>query len=275
MLCKLDQQNMCTPFATREALSANGFVRFLVSESLPDTESNIEPSAILNILASECSTLPADEYGKNENRYRRHSRAVFLPWSGSIEWLPSRTSENSECCTEYYQGKFHPDFQGDIRLFPAVSETVLTNPSILRMIRNDFDLTFWDEFHMRQPMQLGISLIKMKIEIGQKEAYSTPNSLHQDGETFTFAHLIERDNCIGGENVIADVEHIGKTPDELSNSQIRSSFTLNNALDSYAVHDPSVSHYVAPIRPFNPNARAIRSIMLIDFTPLISEHQVS
>jgi len=258
-----------------DSLRSIGYARYSAQDLLTGSSDDDCAEAALKVLIPEFDALPADTYGKNENRFRRHSRAVFLPWSQRIDWLPSRTSEDGKRWTEYYQGEFHPDFHKHIRLFPSVSENVLKCDAILQLIQRDFDLTFWDEFYQRQPMLLGISLIKMEIHVGGEMAFSTPNSLHQDGERFTFAHLIQRENCIGGENVIADVAHVGKTPDQLHSSQIRSCFTLEEPFDSYAIYDPLVSHYVAPICPQDSELKAIRSIMLIDFTPLVSEHQNS
>lgn len=46
---------------------------------------------------------------------------------------------------------------------------------------------------------------------------TTPNSLHQDGHKFSFVHLVQRRNAIGGENVIAAQggRYSGQQPSEV------------------------------------------------------------
>ena len=39
-------------------------------------------------LLSYFENLPIDDYAPELNRYRRYSRALVLPTSGNIEWLP-------------------------------------------------------------------------------------------------------------------------------------------------------------------------------------------
>ena len=48
---------------------------------------------------------------------------------------------------------------------------------------------------------------------------------------------------------------------------IQLEFTLNNPLDSYAVKDVQVAHYVDPIQVVPGHARGSRVVLLIDFTP--------
>ena len=47
---------------------------------------------------------PVDDYAPELNRYRRYSRALVLPASKNIEWLPNVVRDGSEYAA-YFQGK--------------------------------------------------------------------------------------------------------------------------------------------------------------------------
>ena len=92
--------------------------------------------------------------------------------------------------------------------------------------------------------------------------------LHQDGEPYTFAHLIYRRDAEGGENVIATPQCAGSIPDDVAAEGILDRFVLHRPLDSYGVKDDLVSHYVAPVTVAAGAVTAERAVLLIDFTPM-------
>src|SRR5690625_7799112 len=93
----------------------------------------------------------------------------------------------------------------------------------------------------------------------EDKAVSSPDCLHQDGEPFTFAHLIERKNVKGGTNVIGIPEVRGKQPDEVDEKDLHEVFEISKPLESYGVDDSAVSHYVGP-----EDGAAVRSVILIE-----------
>jgi len=267
--------NKKAPITDHPQLQTNGFEQlpsYLFRQTGPlQTDKNFDKE--IKLARKEFDILPSDPYGLSDNRFRCHSRAVFFPWSNQIEWLPCRIDDNGVPLTEYYQGAFHPDFLNKPRIFQSASNKFKNSALLKHLIQYDFNKTFWNEFHIRQPLQLGVSLLKLYVPPGQKVALSTPDTLHQDGETFTFAHLIHRENCDGGENVIAAPIASGQHPNNTDKHLIETTFTLENPLDSYAIHDPDVSHYVSGVKAINSKKHAQRCILLIDFTPLIAVHQ--
>ncbi len=70
--------------------------------------------------------LPADEYAKGLNRYRRYSRALVLPSSSQIEWLPTLTKDGEEY-SAYFQGKFNPEYPGSYREFACIDKEIQAN----------------------------------------------------------------------------------------------------------------------------------------------------
>jgi len=267
--------NKKTPITGHPQLQTNGFEQlpsyFFRECGLLQADENFDKE--IKLAKKEYDTLPIDPYGLNDNRFRCHSRAVFFPWSNQIEWLPCRVDNKGVPLTEYYQGTFHPNFLNKPRIFQSASNKFKNSALLKHLIHYDFSKTFWNEFHVRQPLQLGISLLKLFVKPGQEIALSTPDTLHQDGETFTFAHLIHRENCDGGENIIAALTATGQHPHNIDKHLIETTFTLKSPLDSYAIHDTAVCHYVSGVKAKNPNKQAQRCILLIDFTPLVAIHQ--
>ncbi|MGH8356644.1 MAG: 2OG-Fe dioxygenase family protein, partial [Pseudomonas sp.] len=59
--------------------------------------------------------------------------------------------------------------------------------------------------------------------------------------------------------------------EDARSSQIWAEFTLSEPLDSFAVHDPKVSHYISPIKKLDDASPGVceRCIVLVDFSPTI------
>ncbi|WP_249977849.1 2OG-Fe dioxygenase family protein [Vreelandella olivaria] len=102
---------------------------------------------------------------------------------------------------------------------------------------------------------------------------SSPNCFHQDGEPFTFAHLVSRSKSTnGGVNYIGSTHVRNLTLNEVAEEDICAKFELREFMDSFAVHDPRVSHYVSPIVKSEVDAEdADRCMILIDFSPMIQK----
>lgn len=244
---------------------SEGFIRFQLTDIIKD----FDVSVALEELYLEFADLPVDAYAQNLNRYRRYSRAIIIPRTGQVEWLPDTYNEANEPISEYFQGRYNPEYAEEYRRFPSLSERVKSNKLLERIIQFDFAQTFWHERDILLPVHAGVHFVKLKVETDGDEAVSSPNRLHQDGEPFTFAHLIKRDNVVGGINVIAAPESAGKWPDEVAPHNIRDTFTLTEPLASYGVCDQLVSHYVSSVKKGPELRHGERSIILIDFQPTV------
>lgn len=208
--------------------------------------------------------LPKDEYAPNLNRYRRYSRAIILPNTNNIFWLPT-IEESGKSYSAYFQGKFNPEHPGAYRKFYSIDQRILDNKLLQTIILQDYKETFWSEEDKILPIHVGVHFVKLNVKEKSYKAVSSPNCLHQDGEPFTFAHLIERKNVKGGVNVIAQPHNAGYTPEQISEEEIIEEFEINKALESYGVHDPDVSHYVSPIELDEEDGEGVRSVLLIDY----------
>lgn len=113
-------------------------------------------------------------------------------------------------------------------------------------------------------VQFNVHLIRYAPRPGYL-AFASPNRVHCDGEAITFAHLVERYNVEGGINIIAPVKYANHQPAAVPPDDILLKTTLENSLDSYAVVDARVSHYVSPMSVMPGFERGFRDILLIDF----------
>ena len=103
--------------------------------------------------------------------------------------------------------------------------------------------------------------------------FSSPDCFHQDGEPFTFAHLVQRNSNAGGRNnYIGKIKCRNKKLTEISKEDIIDSFVLKKFLESFAVYDNAVSHYavshyVDHLIKIDPTGEpAQRTMILIDFS---------
>ncbi|MBZ5477346.1 2OG-Fe dioxygenase family protein [Staphylococcus aureus] len=241
-----------------------GFVRYDLLKELNYEGIEFDYLELLNYF----SDLPIDEYAPTLNRYRRYSRALILPGNDQIFWLPIQKINNSEYSV-YFQGKFNPEFPESYRKFRPIDQHIQNNKLLNKIISSNFKKTFWNEEDKILPIHVGVHFVKLFVNDAFKKATSSPDCLHQDGEPFTFAHLIERKNVKGGTNVIASPQVVGKKPHEINNEDIIQIFELSKALESYGVHDTSVSHYVSAIEQDNKSNPATRSVILIDYQQTI------
>ncbi|RPF21499.1 2OG-Fe dioxygenase family protein [Myceligenerans xiligouense] len=225
-------------------------------------------SANFKALRAACRDLPEDPYAPNSGRYRRYARAVFLPWSKDLFWMPATESQVREGVNGYYQGDNNPEHAGVTRNFPAISVGICNNRLLLDIIQFDFAQTYWSEHDAVWPLYVGVHLVKLQVEEDGHEAVSSPNELHQDGEPYVFAHLIYRHNAEGGTNLIATPGYRGKQPEDVPPADRLAEFQMTRPLDTYAVTDDLVSHYVGPIRKGGAPVPGERAILLVDWVPM-------
>ncbi|MGY4691273.1 2OG-Fe dioxygenase family protein [Salibacterium sp. K-3] len=212
--------------------------------------------------------LPADEYAPHLNRYRRYARALVMPGTHEITWLPE-THIDGKAYYEYFQGSFNPEYTGEYRRFPSLEQRSMKNRLLQEMIRFDFRETFWMREDALMPFHAGVHFVKLRVEKQGDVAVSSPNTLHQDGEPFTFAHLIRRSNISGAMNAISFPRHKGKMPEDVPERDIQESFYLEEPLESYSVYDPLVTHFVGDVEKGTGDGPGERSAVLIDFQPTV------
>src|SRR5215469_2779609 len=226
--------------STAQSLLTDGYCRFKVDDIAPspDTESG------LGRLQAAVDNLPIDPYAPAANRYRRYSNGILLPWARRVEWMPNRQGPKGEF-SEYYQSDYNPEY---------VSQTRHFMPFEAQLIR---------------PFVVGVHLVKLLVPKAGDRAVSSPDVLHQDGEPFTFVHLVKRENAVGARTAVAIPDVAGKKPEEVDPATIHTQFELLRPLDSYGVLDSKVAHYVSGLERGPEDRPGVRAALLTDFTPLV------
>lgn len=248
--------------ALKSSFEKNGFLQYKAAEV--DTDSK-------RVIFEEFQMLEKDQFApSNTQRFRRYGNALILPWEKEIKpiWLPPVANDNGEYLSGYDQGTNNPE-HSSIRYFNALSEEVKKTKYLNQLVIDDYKLTFGLNDHYL-PIYIGVHFVKLTSNSSDILGISSPDCFHQDGEPFTFAHLIYRsNNIIGGENYIAHPSERNKSLKEVNEKNIYSHFTLKNISDSFAVHDSSVCHYVSPIKKIEShqdNLIGERWMILIDYS---------
>ncbi|MEV4254181.1 2OG-Fe dioxygenase family protein [Spirillospora sp. NPDC049652] len=226
----------------------------------------------LDRLTEAFADLPQDPYAPDARRFRRHSRAVYLPWTGEMTWIPGIPDPEHGTLTEYFQDDYNPEYPQTVRYFPAISADILDNVLLNRLLRFDLGQVGWLEELRRTPLCCGVHMVKLSVRDRGEVAVSSPDCLHQDGgasTAFTFAHLVSCVNVRGGENVIASPESAGRQPGDLPSGAVHARFTLVEPLDGYAVHDHRVSHCVGPVRLGDAPGPGERCMLLVGIAPFV------
>jgi hypothetical protein len=219
-------------------------------------------------LQAAVDDLPRDPHATTVNRYRRYSPAILLPWHLRLDWVPN-LGDPDDPYTEYFQGDYNPEYAGVIRQFPPLSDELKSDCDLHQVVLHDWSLTFWHERLLTRPFIVGVHLIKLMVSEAGVRAVSSPDHLHQDGEPFTFVHLVARENAVGAHNVIAEAGCSGCQPEGVPPEAILDEFQLLRPLESYGVHDQAISHYVSSLERGPEERPAVRAALLVDFTPLL------
>ncbi len=248
--------------ALKSSFEKSGFLQYKAAEV--DTDSK-------RVIFEEFQMLEKDQFAPSDTqRFRRYGNALILPWEKEIKpiWLPPVANDNGEYLSGYDQGTNNPE-HSSIRYFNALSEEVKKTKYLNQLVIDDYKLTFGLNDHYL-PIYIGVHFVKLTSNSSDILGISSPDCFHQDGEPFTFAHLIYRsNNIIGGENYIAHPSERNKRLKEVNEKNIYSHFTLKNISDSFAVHDSSVCHYVSPIKKIEShqdNLIGERWMILIDYS---------
>jgi hypothetical protein len=188
----------------------------------------------------------------------------MLTHHNKIQWIPTKKINNMEY-SGYYQGSNNPE-HSEIRYFNSLSNKIKNSKFMKNLILEDFSRTYGlrDE---QLPIYVGVHFVKIECSNNKYPGISSPDFLHQDGEPFTFAHLFERNTYVkGADNYIASTKFRNINPKDLQQDCIIEQFTLSDFMDSFAVADEQVSHYVSAIETTIENKKAVRKMILIDFS---------
>lgn len=98
--------------------------------------------------------LPLDSQCPQQNRFRRHSRYILLPWELYLSQRPT---------VDYFQKRdLNPVDGGVVRRFENLEPETASNPFLLALIDFDFMGTSFSDEDLSFPMDLGVHLIRIE-----------------------------------------------------------------------------------------------------------------
>jgi hypothetical protein len=243
----------------REDLKNKGYSVLLKNEIhlAPDLQ------VALACLGSTFDDAPND----GSSRRRFYSRYIVGPYA-TVDALDLRPYSSSFMSSDYQQADdINPEQYGALRSYAPLPASVWSNSLLREMIFFDLNLLPLSDFWLnarRNPVSVGIHLIRM-VALPDKPSVPSPSIPHQDGEPFTFIHLINRRGVAGGDSqVFRNVPVNGFN----TRGELIGDFTLENSLDSLAVWDRDVFHHVTAVEVAEGHAEGVRDVLIIDFTPL-------
>ncbi|EIW58012.1 uncharacterized protein TRAVEDRAFT_49029 [Trametes versicolor FP-101664 SS1] len=244
----------------------------------PASDSSFAPqravSQFISSLHAHFDTLPSDPHAPaSAARFRQYSRAVVLPFEDKprVYWSPGHFKDGQDI-TYYNQGVFNPEHNSERRAMPSIPES-MHHELLEKLILTDVALCDWSVDELRHPIIVGVHFIKTAPTEEHPVSKTTPNSLHQDGHKFSFVHLVQRRNAIGGENVIAAQggRYSGLQPSEVPAEDVLARFYLESPLDTWAAYDAKCSHYAGPVMQEVPGPEpSERSVIICDIEPMVA-----
>jgi hypothetical protein len=224
----------------------------------------------IDVLKNEFRFLEPDPYASGGlGRFRRYGRGMIAHWLSDYDmliWFPPMRNGGFEF-SMYDQGNNNLE-HAHPRFFRSISQRARQSDALRRLIVNDFRLSSIKVDNSSDPIHFGVHFVKLLARLGDDDGVSSPNCFHQDGEPFTFVHLIYRSpGAVGGINFVANPSACGRQPDGLAPDELLGSFCLEQFLESFAVCDAKVSHYVSPLSARSlEESVAERDVILVDFS---------
>lgn len=212
--------------------------------------------------------LPIDPYNVDAGRYRRLARGLYFPWKAAFEWLPDEISASGQAVTVFFQGDHNREHQGKTRYFASIPQEIKSNAALQAIVMNATSRVDWESAEYCRPVAVGVHFVSQRVTVDQPVSVVTPTSMHQDGETYGYVHLLERSNVENGWNVVAQNEAIGLNPAEVPIHLVLQRFRLEQPLQGFGLRDAEVCHGVEPITLTPGSDSGFRNTILIDLTPM-------
>lgn len=233
----------------KQQMIENGFCyvhghQFLLSDELRNDFSKVR---------QRFNELPRDPYGGGANRFRNLRRYSLLPYADVLVPRPPEASTYEQSVA------LNKDAGGFVRRFEAIPDRLVSSRFLLALIKFDFNNSVFSESAMNTPIDVGVHLIRLLAEPGKPGA-GVPDCLHKDGEPFTFIHLVDRVDVVGGESIVAD-----------NDKRTLFETTLEQPMDTIGVVDEQVYHQVKRVNVKEGVSRGYRDVILIDFTPMVAD----
>ena len=178
-------------------------------------------------------------------RRRRYGRYSWSPKTGELVALAAEPYFQSEDANAYAGGI--------VRDFAPLLPDTVQNPFLTALVRCTFACLPVAPDWLERTWEVRVHQIRIVASM-EEPGQPAPEGVHQDGTDFLTLHLIRRQNVLGAESTIYDLD-----------CQPIQSFTMREPLDSFILEDPRIMHGVTPLHPADGNSLAIRDLLGIDF----------
>jgi hypothetical protein len=198
-------------------------------------------------LRGDWDHLELDRYlqGGARFRRRRYGRYYWSPAHDTLVALPQEA---------YYQPTDENSYAGGIeRSFALLLPATVDSPFLHALVRSTFACLPVAPDRWEGPWEARVHQIRI-VASPHEPGLPAPEGVHQDGTDFLTLHLIRRQNIVGGETTIYDLERV---PIQR--------YTMRQTLDSLIFEDPRIMHGVTPVHPADGQTQGIRDLLGIDF----------
>jgi hypothetical protein len=178
-------------------------------------------------------------------RMRRYGRYYWSPAHDDLAALPPQP---------YFQPEDENPYAGGIaRDFAPLLPDTVNNPFLHALVRSTFACLPVVTDRQDATWEVRIHQIRI-VASAQVPGLPAPEGIHQDGTDFLTLHLVRRQNIVGGESTIYDLDR----------KPIRH-YTMRETLDSMILEDPRIMHGVTPVFPADGRTLGIRDLLGVDF----------
>jgi hypothetical protein len=229
--------------AVRRDITARGFAW------IPRAAWSIGPGLAMHWqrLCEDWDRLEPDRYLQNGARFRlrRYGRYCWSPAEDSLAPLAHET---------YFQPPNENPYAGGVeRVFAPLLPDTVQNPFLLALVRLTFACLPLAGARRTVPWEVRVHQIRI-VASPEEPGLPAPEGIHQDGTDFLTLHLVRRQNVVGAETTIYDLDR-----------QPIASHMMREPLDSFILEDPRVLHGVTPVHSADGRSPGTRDVLGVDF----------
>ena len=188
------------------------------------------------------------------HRIRTYGRFLFEPKTGTLRIFAHDT---------FFQSAKFDELYGDIhREFSPLLMRNLENLYFLNTLIDDF-YNFPIEKEFRdEPFEISAHLIRIASVPGNNIGRPAPEGIHQDGYHFGVARLFARQNIIGAESRVHNLQ-----------KEIIDRGYLLKPMDALYMNDRAIFHSVEPFEAADPSQASCRDVLISLYQPLSESPQ--
>jgi hypothetical protein len=198
-------------------------------------------------MGADWDQLEPDQYleGSAKFRLRRYGRYYWAPGDDTLHALPHEP---------YFQPAEENMYAGGIkRTFGALRPETVKNPFLHALVRLTFGCLPIEPEKRDKTWEVRVHQIRI-VATPKEPGLPAPEGIHQDGTDFLTLHLVRRENIVGGESTIYDLDR-----------RPIAQYTMREALDSMILEDSRVMHGVTPVWSADGQSSGVRDLLGVDF----------